>query len=217
MEAFTPFDRIFQFCGRLWHIRRADMDKLWNDLNACDDKEERLPYWNEIWPSSLALAGWLAEMQNDIREKSCLDVGCGLGFTALLGSWLGAKVTGMDYEPEAIRFAQENSALNNINGVNFTIMDWRAPTLPACSFDRIWAGDIMYEASFAAPIASFISFIMKKNGRAWIAEPGREIFHHLLDILPEYALTSKRLCTLPIFPLTKQEVPVPVTLWEITK
>ena len=36
MERFTPFDRLFQSCGRIWHIRRADMDKLWA---AMDEKE----------------------------------------------------------------------------------------------------------------------------------------------------------------------------------
>ena len=61
MEQFTPFDRIFSSCGRIWHMRRADMDTLWADMEKREG-EERLPYWNEIWPSSLALAGWLAEM-----------------------------------------------------------------------------------------------------------------------------------------------------------
>ena len=84
MEQFTPFDRLFQSCGRIWHIRRADMDKLWADMDQKKGGEDRLPYWNEIWPSSLALAGWLAEMQDDIKGKPCLDMGCGLGFTALL-------------------------------------------------------------------------------------------------------------------------------------
>ena len=36
MERFTPFDRLFQSCGRIWHIRRAEMDKLWA---AMDEKE----------------------------------------------------------------------------------------------------------------------------------------------------------------------------------
>ena len=104
MEQFTPFDRIFQSCGRIWHIRRADMDKLWAAMDQQEGEEAHLPYWNEIWPSSLALAGWLAEMQDDIRGRTCLDMGCGLGFTALLGRWLGADVTAMDYEPEALEY-----------------------------------------------------------------------------------------------------------------
>ena len=143
MEQFTPFDRLFQSCGRIWHIRRADMDKLWAAMDQQEGEEAHLPYWNEIWPSSLALAGWLAEMQDDIKGRSCLDMGCGLGFTALLGQWLGAEVTAMDYEKEALEYAKINAVLNGIEGVNFTVMDWTttfcilwcaAPRcLPACA------------------------------------------------------------------------------------
>lgn len=217
MEQFTPFDRLFQSCGRIWHIRRADMDKLWADMDKQEGEEAHLPYWNEIWPSSLGLAGWLAEMQDDIRGKNCLDMGCGLGFTALLGRWLGAEVTGMDYEPEALKYAEINARLNAVEGVTFTVMDWREPTFIPESFDRIWAGDIMYEKDFAHPIAAFLSSMLKKGGRAWIAEPGRDIFHHLLDALPEHKLRHKRICSLPVSPLTEQDVPVPVTIWEVAK
>lgn len=217
MEQFTPFDRIFQSCGRIWHIRRADMDKLWAAMDQRDGEEARLPYWNEIWPSSLALAGWLAEMQDDLQGKACLDMGCGLGFTALLGRWFGADVTAMDYEPEALKYAEINAVLNGIEGVRFEVMDWRKPTLPPACFDRIWAGDIMYEKEFADPIAAFLALMLKDGGRAWIAEPGRDIFHHLIDTLPAHRLRHKRICNLPISPLTEQDVPVPVTIWEIAK
>ena len=217
MEKWTPFDRIFQSCGRLWHIRRADMDKLWADMDQKNGEEARLPYWNEIWPSSLALAGWLAEMQDDIRGKACLDMGCGLGFTALLGRWLGADVTAMDYEAQALEYAEINAKLNSVEGVDFQVMDWREPTFPPESFDRVWAGDVMYEQGFAEPIASFLAAMLKQGGRAWIAEPGRDIFHYLLDVLPEHGLRYKKICSLPISPLTEQEVPVSVTIWEIGK
>ena len=217
MEKWTPFDRIFQSCGRLWHIRRADMDKLWADMDQKNGEEARLPYWNEIWLSSLALAGWLAEMQDDIRGKACLDMGCGLGFTALLGRWLGADVTAMDYEAQALEYAEINAKLNSVEGVDFQVMDWREPTFPPESFDRVWAGDVMYEQGFAEPIASFLAAMLKQGGRAWIAEPGRDIFHYLLDVLPEHGLRYKKICSLPISPLTEQEVPVPVTIWEIGK
>lgn len=212
MERF-PFDRIFESCGRMWHIRRANMDKLWANMEG----EEDAPYWNEIWPSSLALAGWLYHMQNAIRGKRCLDLGCGLGFTALLGCFLGANVTAIDYKAEALEYAKINAAINNIRGVDFTVMDWRYPAFNPESFDFIWAGDIMYEKDFASPIASFLSSMLQKNGKAWIAEPGRDIFHCLLDIMPSYNLNYKRVRAIAVSPLTEQAVPVPVSLWEITK
>ena len=217
MEAYTPFDRIFQSCGKIWHFRRADMDKLWEGMEEKEGREDRLPYWNEIWPSSLALAGWLAEMQDDISGKNCLDMGCGIGFTALMGRWLGAEVTAMDYEAQALEYAKINEFLNGVPGVNWQVEDWREPKLPAESFDYIWAGDIMYEKDFAGHIAKYISTMLKTGGKAWIAEPRREIFHHLLDILHEHGLSHRLICYLPISPLTEQEMPVTVNIWQISK
>ena len=217
MEAYTPFDRIFQSCGNIWHIRRADMDKLWEQMTEQESAEDHIPYWNEIWPSSLALAGWLAEMQDDIQGKKCLDMGCGLGFTALLGKWLGADVTAMDNEPKALEYAKINEFLNGIPGVEWVVEDWRKPALPPESFDRIWAGDVMYEEGFAQPIAAYLASMLKSGGKAWIAEPRREIFHHLLDILHEHHLSYKLICYLPISPLTEQEMPVTVNIWQIAQ
>ncbi|MCQ2443919.1 MAG: class I SAM-dependent methyltransferase [Mailhella sp.] len=216
-RSFSPFDRVFQSCGRMWHIRRADMDRLWESMGTDAGGEERLPYWNEVWPSSLALAGWIAEMEDDIRGRKCLDMGCGLGFTALMGRWFGADVTGMDYEPEAVEYARLNAEANGIEGVEWRVEDWRAPTLAPGSFDRIWAGDVMYETSFADPVAEFIRTMLKPEGRAWLAEPGREIFRSLLDVLPAHHLSYRRICSLPVSPLTPQEVPVPVTIWELSR
>ena len=75
----------------------------------------------------------------------------------------------------------------------------------------------MYEEGFARPIAQYLNTMLKSGGKAWIAEPRREIFHHLLDILPEFHLNHRLICYLPISPLTEQEMPVTVNIWQISK
>ena len=79
--------------GRQWRLTRAaDLEELWDAMTADPHnfEDERLPYWTELWPSSVALAGWLAARQEEIAGRVCLDLGCGLGLTALVGQWLGA-------------------------------------------------------------------------------------------------------------------------------
>ena len=140
----------FSYIGREWKILRADMEKLWekmvhetitpnnaygnntladnahgnnaHDNNICD-RDERLPYWAELWPSSLALAKWLESNQKDIEHKKCMDLGCGLGFTALCGASLGALVMGVDYEAYAIMLAKENAEANKFRVLNFSFFE----------------------------------------------------------------------------------------------
>ena len=43
-------------CGRDWTLERAaDMEALWESMTEFTE-DERLPYWTELWPSSLVLA-----------------------------------------------------------------------------------------------------------------------------------------------------------------
>lgn len=167
-----PDELRFTACGREWILRRASLKpsgNTWDDesgpLWKGWQEDERLPYWAELWPSSLALAAWLAEHRTDIAGKRCLDMGCGLGFTALAGRWLGAEVIGMDYDAEALRYARINAELNAVEGVDWRRMDWREPELPAGGMDVIWAGDIVYERRFAEPIAVFLAYALTAGGR----------------------------------------------------
>ena len=74
--------------GRDWKLKRAsDFDSLWDEMVADGraDADEHIPYWTELWPSSIALCSWLSERRDEIAGRSCLDLGCGLGLTALAG------------------------------------------------------------------------------------------------------------------------------------
>lgn len=210
----------FSACGRDWRLRRADMEALWAAMSEDDpgwQMDERLPYWAELWPSSLALAAWLEDRRGDIAGRACLDLGCGLGFTALVGQWLGGRVTGMDYDADALNYARANARLNAVPGVTWTLMDWREPTLEAGCIQRAWAADIVYEQRFAAPVAAFLAHVLAPDGTAWIAEPGRTVFRALLDELPAHGLSFARVRLTPTWPLTAQAVPVPVSIWEIRR
>ncbi len=212
--------------GNVWHIRKGNMEQLWE---AMGNLEEGLPYWAEIWPSSLALGNFLAEQ--NLLGLACLDLGCGLGLTALVGAAAGGFVQAVDIEPRAITLAKVNKtrnaallpALHILPGHNvqsnphFFCMDWEKPTIPPASVERLWAGDIMYEKVFAAPLASFFAYALKENGKAWVAEPGRTVFLAFLDILPEYGLTAAKIAHVPTQPLIPQPEAVPVTIWEIQK
>ena len=81
--SWQPFLTV-NVCGRDWTLERAaDMEALWESMTEFTE-DERLPYWTELWPSSLVLADWLYQRRESLRGQPCLDLGCGIGLTALV-------------------------------------------------------------------------------------------------------------------------------------
>lgn len=209
----------FRLCGREWTLLRpADLEQVWESISAdAFSADERLPYWVELWPASLALAVWLERNRDRIRERVCLDLGCGLGFTALVGSLAGARVIGMDYEPAALSYARKNSALNGAPGPLWAAIDWRRPAVAPKSCACIWAGDIIYENRFVAPVFDFLEYSLARDGVVWLAEPGRnacELFTHTL-IAGGWRAHCAAVSTVDA--LHAQSSPVSVRLWEVSR
>ena len=206
-------------CGRDWSLRRpAALEELWDSLDEEEfGEDERLPYWVELWPASLALAELLFEEREYICGKRCLDLGCGLGLTAMVGTWLGAWVMAVDYEPEALLFARRNADANTIPQPLWTAMDWRRPALARGSIECVWGGDIMYERRFVSPVLAFLGHVLARGGKAWMAEPGRDVYDHFRAALVAGGWQSRLVRTVTVDPLYVQPVGVGVKLWELTK
>lgn len=217
-ETRLPILRV-TVCGRDWELEReTDLESLWAAMTSFagpDAEDERLPYWTELWPSSLVLAEWLYEQRELLRGRNCLDLGCGIGLTALVGRWIGACVLGMDYEMDAVRYARRNAARNAVPQPGWAVMDWRRPAVRAGSFAFVWGGDIMYECRFAAPLLDFLDHALAADGAAWIAEPSRSVYATFRAVLADRGWTGRCVRERDVAALYPQAVPVPVRVWEI--
>ncbi|WP_297048592.1 methyltransferase [uncultured Desulfovibrio sp.] len=205
--------------GRDWRLERAaDLEALWDAMteDAAAFEDERIPYWTELWPSSLVLAEWLALRRADIAGRPCLDLGCGLGLTALVGQWLGARVLALDYEEAALGFARRNAAGNGVPQPLWALMDWRRPALAARAFTRIWGGDIMYEKRFVAPVLRLLAHALAPGGAVWVAEPGRSVYEAFLHALAREGWTGRRVHTATVASPDGQGTPT-IGIWELTR
>lgn len=202
--------------GRQWRLlRHADLETLWDQIGQDDlDQDERLPYWVELWPASLALGQWLGERRDRLAGRRVLDLGCGLGLTALVAASLGGRVLGLDYEPAALRFAAANARGNAVAGADFACMDWRAPALRTGAADLVIAGDVMYEKRFAAPVADFLDHALARDGLAWVAEPNRAVYAQFRELLAGRGWRMDKLRTQGI---PQEERTVTVNIWEIAR
>ncbi|MDE7241346.1 methyltransferase domain-containing protein [Desulfovibrio sp.] len=205
--------------GRRWRLARAaNLEELWDAMteDAAAFEDERIPYWTELWPSSLVLADWLALRRADIAGRPCLDIGCGLGLTALVGQWLGARVLGMDYEEAALGFARRNADINGVAQPLWALMDWRRPGLARHAFARIWGGDVMYEKRFVAPVLRLLAHALAPGGAAWVAEPGRTVYEAFRHALSAEGWTARRVHAAEAASTDGQGRPT-VAIWELTR
>jgi predicted nicotinamide N-methyase len=149
------------------HPRNAD------DLISEADyvKDERLPYWADLWPSALCLARSFHQLRRPATRM--LELGCGLGLVTIAALRAGHHVLATDYYEDSLRFTRRNSLRATGCEPDTRIADWRAWPANLGRFDLVVASDILYEKSYALAVASVIAGSLSDNGVAFIADPGR--------------------------------------------
>jgi predicted nicotinamide N-methyase len=170
-----------------------DSEKLLNTISESDFQEdERLPYWAELWPSSLALAEYLLENRDLFVNKELLELGCGLGLGGMAAHTCGARVLFSDYETLALHFTQRNFHRNFKQLAQVTLLDWRNISLKCC-FDIIIAADILYEVRLLLPVFNLLSRILLPGGLAIIAEPNRTVAQEFFKLVTRNGWSDKGL------------------------
>jgi predicted nicotinamide N-methyase len=159
------------------------------DPNALSDSvgpeefgdDERFPYWAELWPSSLALAEFLAA--RDVPTGvAAVELGCGTGLVGVVAARLGARVLFTDYEPDALAFARANHALNLGTPGRTRLVDWRDPPADLAA-DLVLAADVLYERRFLTPFLDTLERVLRPDGTALVAEPGRSVAEGTVELL----------------------------------
>ena len=84
-------------------------------------KDERLPYWADVWPSSLVLAGKLLELEG--RGRTALELGCGVGLSTLAAATAGYDVRVAEDAITAGHLVLKNPPDLIITDVNMPHMD----------------------------------------------------------------------------------------------
>lgn len=157
-------------------VMPTDFDNLL-DL-AEGDPEQNLPYWAELWPSGIALAAYIFAHQDEIHGMHALELGCGLGVTAVAAMRSGARLMATDYSPEALALCATNCVANGVSAPVLLQMNWRRPdaeffTKVGDGIRLLLAADVLYEERDIAPLLGLVEETLPAEGELWLAEPGR--------------------------------------------
>ena len=147
-------------------------------------RDERLPYWAELWPAARVLSDLVARESG--AGRSCLELGCGLGLTTIAALVAGYDVTATDYYEDALAFTRTN-ALRSVGRAPATrLVDWRDLPNDLGTFDRVVAADVLYERAHGPLVASALDRTLGAAGVATVADPGRvaaEVFVRACEAL----------------------------------
>ena len=137
------------------------------------DRDERLPYWAELWPSALALARHLSE--RNLRGRRAIELGCGVGLPTITALARGAKVLATDHYEAALDFTAYNARTNLDLEPEVSVLDWRVPDIGGIGkFDMVFAADVLYERKNAAALADLVPQLLEPGGEAIFADPRRD-------------------------------------------
>lgn len=187
VEDATVDDHIFSI------LRPANSDDLIREEDFV--KDERLPYWADVWPSSIVLAGKLMALKG--RGETALELGCGVGLSTLAATSAGFDVLSTDYYEDALDVTRANVFRNLGKIARTRLVDWRHLPRDLGTFDLVFASDVLYEKEYAELLPVLLRGLLAPSGVALIADPGRVAAPVFVDACAEHGLVIRSKDTRP--------------------
>ena len=217
----TDLERRFRTASTRVPQGRREIELLhpasYDDLITEEDfvRDERLPYWADLWPSAIALADHLAAHWRPSRPGArALELGCGMGLVSATLALAGYDVLATDYYDDALEFTRFNALRNAGVPVTTRNVDWRAFPTDLGRFDLVVASDVLYEKPYAALLAHALNMTLAPHGKAIVADPGRIAVAAFLD---ECRARCLRVDEPERVPFEAGQVRQTIALYEITR
>jgi predicted nicotinamide N-methyase len=150
-------------------LHPASAEDLINEQDF--ERDERLPYWAELWPSARVLGDVV--LARTWPTTRVLELGCGAGLVATAAAVAGLDVCATDYYDDALRFTRVNVWRNAARTVETRMIDWRDVPPDLGRFGLVLGSDVLYERPYGALVARAIRVCLADDGRALISDPGR--------------------------------------------
>lgn len=176
------------------------------------ERDERLPYWAELWPSSTVLASFVMGDRRPLGRA--VELGAGIGLVSIAAAMAGHEVVATDYYEDALLFARANAFRNLGREIDTHLVDWRAIPEALPRFDVVLASDVLYETRYAPLVAGTIDRFLAARGVAYVADPGRVATDAFVDACREIGLGVKTAATRPYLAGSVRQT---ITVYEVTR
>lgn len=176
------------------------------------NRDERIPYWAEIWPSARVLAERVGRLPGTGRRF--LELGCAVGMVSTVALQAGFDVLATDYYQVALTFAKLNACRNGLPEPAVQLVDWRRWPNDLERFDVVAASDVIYEKEYPALVAEAFRRALAPGGLGLFADPGRR---HLPAFVNECRNRDLKIQCVDNVPYDDGKVKVTVQVHEIRR
>ena len=135
-------------------------------------KDERLPYWADVWPSSLILAEKFLELEGRGQNGARAGMRSGAEHAGRDESGLRRAVDRL-LRGRARRHARECVSESREGSRGRDLSTGGICPVDLGNFDLVFASDVLYEKEYALLLPVILARVLARNGRALIADPGR--------------------------------------------
>ncbi len=134
----------------------------------------RLPYGVALWSGSLALADEMAARADELRGKSVLELGAGVGLAGMVAASCGADVTQTDYHEVALKICRLNAQANGIiQGLDCRMADW-LNFQDTRRYDYIIGSEILYDKAVQPALKRIFERNLAPGGHLLVIDGQRQ-------------------------------------------
>ena len=177
------------------HLADEAMD-LWK---LTEDELETLglplPFWAFAWAGGQALARWLLDHPETVRDRSVLVFAAGSGLEAIAAVKAGAaRVLATEIDPFALVALELNAAMNGVRYdiAGIDVLELGFADLPFRP-ETVLLGDVFFERPLAERVAAFAADAVAAGSRVLVGDPGRSYLpKDRLEQLAEYRVPVTR-------------------------
>lgn len=148
-----------------------DAYRVW-DVTSFGALDAPVPYWSFPWAGGQALARYLLDHPEVVRDKRVLDLGAGSGLVAIAAAKAGAaSAVANDVDVFAAAAQQLNARANDVTLES--LLDDILDADPTGDFDVVLAGDVCYDRELSDRILRFLQRSARGGAAVLLADPGR--------------------------------------------
>jgi predicted nicotinamide N-methyase len=138
------------------------------------------PFWAFAWAGGQALARWVLDNPEVVRDKRVLDFATGSGVSAIAAMKAGAlSVIATDIDEFSIAALALNAKVNDVR------VEGSTDDVIGCDdgWDTVIAGDVCYEREMSARVFDWLKVLARRGATVLVGDPGR-------NYLPRESMTE---------------------------